>query len=70
MKDYNELLIMCKYVVYDINNSDLKSFYNDRFEVVVYNEESEVIEYEVVIKRDSIFNIKQLKTIKYNGLVG
>ena len=70
VKDYKELMNMVKYVEYDINNSDLKSFSNEKYEVIINQESNNSVSYEIILKRDSLFDIKKLKTIKYRRLVG
>lgn len=68
IKDYDQIIIMAKYVVYDVNNSSLKSFYNNKFDVEILYKDDDV-EYVITMKRDSLFNIKRFKTIEYHGLV-
>ena len=67
--DYNDLQIMSQYIIYDLEYGVINSFSNERYEVFFYNNDSGSIGYEITLKRDSLFNVKQLKTIKYNGLV-
>lgn len=69
MKDYSELLIMKNYIVYDVANGNLNSFENNRFFVNVGVNNNDTM-YEIIMNRNSLFNVKWLKTIKYRGLVG
>ena len=64
IKDYNELVSMAMYIEYDITNSDLKSFYNEKYEVIIDSKSNNLISYEIILKRNSLFKIKRLKTIK------
>lgn len=68
-RDYNELKIMSIYISYDITNGNVGNFENDKYKVTINNDDSELVEYEISMKRTSLFDIKTLKTIKYIGLV-
>lgn len=68
-RDYNELKFMTMYISYDVNLGNFQEFENDKYEVKISGTKEDNIEYEIVMKRNSLFNIKRLKTIKYIGLV-
>lgn len=63
-KEKSELMLLKKYIEYDIKNKNLKSFNNDKYKVVIENDN-----YFIEIKRNSLVRIKKFKTIKYVGLV-
>lgn len=67
-KDYNQLVIMAKYIVYDCQNNQFQSFCNEKFYVEIIDG-GDSVEYIIVMNRDSLLNIKSFKTIEYHGLV-
>lgn len=68
-KDYNEFLIVKNNIIYDIKNNNLQSFKTYKYSVCIsYNENLEVF-LDITYNRNSFFNIKALKKIKYHRLV-
>ena len=63
-KDYNELMIIDNYLRYEIKNKELMSFSNERYEVIINDNE-----YSLILKRDSLFEFEWCKKIEYNGIV-
>ncbi len=63
-KEKNELMLLKKYIEYDIKNKNLKSFNNDKYKVVIEKDN-----YFIEVKRNILVRIKKFKTIKYVGLV-
>lgn len=63
-KGKDELMLLKRYIEFDIENKNLKSFSNDRYKVLIENNN-----YFIEIKRNSLTKIKRFKTIKYVGLV-
>lgn len=63
-KGKNDLMLLKRYIEFDIKNKDLKSFSNDKYKVVIENNS-----YIIEMKRNSLTRIKRFKTIKYVGLV-
>ena len=63
-KEKNELMLLKKYIEYDIKNKNLKSFNNGKYKVVIEKDN-----YFIEVKRNILVRIKKFKTIKYVGLV-
>ena len=63
-KEKNELMLLKKYIEYDIKNKNLKSFNNGKYKVVIEKDN-----YFIEVKRNILVRIKKFKNIKYVGLV-
>jgi len=68
IKDYNEMIVLKNYIIYDIKNNNLQNVYNEKYVVTISYKENE-INYEIVYKRKSLFNLNSFKKIKYNGII-
>jgi len=68
IKDYSELLVISNYIKYDIGINNLQSIYNEKYFVYI-DYENDVISYEIVYNRDSLFNIERLKKISYRRVI-
>ena len=65
-KDYNEVEALSKYVKYEIENNDMDSFSNGRYEVIIEDDKR----YTINFYRNSMFVFDKYKIIKYDGIVG
>lgn len=68
IKDYNEVVVLSKYISYDIKSKNMASFSNDKYVVDIKRGENEV-RYYITYSRDSIFAFEKLKIIEYDGIV-
>ena len=64
-RDYNDLMIMKEYFVYEIKNNDLKSFRDEKYEMCLTGENK----FSLTLYRDSLFVFDKYKKIKYDGIV-
>lgn len=68
IKDYNEMLVLKNYIIYDVKNNNLQTLYNEKYVVTISYEENK-INYEIIYNRESLFNFNSFKNIKYNGII-
>lgn len=64
VKDYNELMIMCGYIRYEMKNDGLRKYKNYKWEIDIREDK-----YIVTMNRESIFSFEKYKKIKYIGIV-
>ena len=68
IKDYNDLLVFEKYLKYEVEKSEIKSFSTEKYTVEIdYNNQE--IYYIITMNRWSFFCFDNFKIIKYDGIV-